>query len=74
MQARQGQLGVSLNRSERSAANWKLTSGGEYIAAGIRGAITGRRADLIIIDDPIKSLVEAEGRLHRATCKTQLTK
>ncbi len=65
MLARQGQLGISLNRSERSAAHWRLASGGEYIAAGIRGAITGRRADLIIIDDPIKSLVEAEGQLHR---------
>jgi predicted phage terminase large subunit-like protein len=53
-------LGYGLIRDERSASHWRTTQGGEYMAAGVRGAITGRRADLIIIDDPIKSRAEAE--------------
>ena len=38
---------------------------GEYFAAGIRGPLTGRRADLVIIDDPIKSQAEADSPVLR---------
>jgi predicted phage terminase large subunit-like protein len=62
---REGQLGYSLLPDERAAANWRTSSGGEYMAVGVRGGITGRRADLIIIDDPIKSQLEADSALHR---------
>jgi predicted phage terminase large subunit-like protein len=55
--------GVSLNR--RSADSWTTTAGGEYMAIGVRGAISGRRADLIVIDDPIKSLADAESQRQR---------
>ena len=36
------------------AGKWKTEQGGEYFAAGVGGAITGRGADLLIIDDPHK--------------------
>lgn len=62
---REGQLGYSLVPDERAAASWRTSNGGEYMAVGVRGAITGRRADLIIIDDPIKSQWEADSTLHR---------
>jgi predicted phage terminase large subunit-like protein len=62
---RKGQLGYSLVRDERAATNWRISSGGEYMAVGVRGGITGRRADLIIIDDPIKSQAEADSMPHR---------
>jgi hypothetical protein len=39
---------------------WRTTNGGFYRAAGVGGSITGRRADLGIIDDPVKSAAEAE--------------
>ena len=40
-------------RSDSSAAGrWETDKGGEYFAAGVGGAITGRGADLMIIDDP----------------------
>ena len=32
--------------------NGKTNHGGEYFAAGVGGSITGRGADLLIIDDP----------------------
>jgi predicted phage terminase large subunit-like protein len=39
--------------------------GGEYLAVGVRGAMVGRRADLVIIDDPIKSNAEADSPVQR---------
>ena len=41
------------------------SSGGEYLAVGVRGAITGRRADLVIIDDPVRSQADAESVRQR---------
>ena len=58
-------LGYSLDESNRAASRWETTAGGEYFAAGVGGAITGRRADLAIIDDPVKSREEAESELIR---------
>src|SRR5210317_2469508 len=36
----------------KAAGRWETNKGGEYYAAGVGGAITGRGADLLIIDDP----------------------
>lgn len=38
---------------------------GYYIAAGIMGAITGKTADIGIVDDPIKNREEAESEVYR---------
>ena len=43
---------VSLSADSKSAGRWDTAQGGEYFAAGVGGAITGRGADLLIIDDP----------------------
>ncbi len=58
-------LGFSVTREERSADRWTTTTGGEYLAIGVRGAIAGRRADLVIIDDPIASQADAESPRQR---------
>ena len=58
-------LGVSLAKASRASARFAVTEGGEYFAAGVRGPITGRRGDLILIDDPIKSWAEAESPRFR---------
>ena len=58
-------IGFSLKSNDRSSGHWRTDAGGEYFAAGVRGAITGRRADLAIIDDPIKSMAEADSARHR---------
>ena len=44
--------GVTLSADSKSAGRWTTTQGGEYFASGVGGAITGRGADLLIIDDP----------------------
>ena len=43
---------VKLQADNKSAGRWETNKGGEYFAAGVGGAITGRGADLLIIDDP----------------------
>ena len=43
---------VSLSSDSKSAGRWETNKSGEYFAAGVGGAITGRGADLFIIDDP----------------------
>ena len=43
---------VNLSADSKSAGRWETSHGGEYFAAGVGGAITGRGADLLIIDDP----------------------
>ena len=43
---------VVLRADSKSAGRWETNKGGEYFAAGVGGAITGRGADLLIIDDP----------------------
>ena len=43
---------VELRADSKAAGRWETGQGGEYFAAGVGGAITGRGADLLIIDDP----------------------
>ena len=43
---------VELRIDSKAAGRWETAQGGEYYAAGVGGAITGRGADLLIIDDP----------------------
>jgi predicted phage terminase large subunit-like protein len=55
-----GLLDISMRRDARAAGRFITDQGGEYFAVGVHGAVTGRRADLALIDDPVRSLVEAE--------------
>ena len=43
---------VELSADSKAAGRWETNHGGEYFATGVGGAITGRGADLLIIDDP----------------------
>jgi predicted phage terminase large subunit-like protein len=52
-------LGVDLAEDSQAAGRWETKTGGEYFAAGVGGSITGRRADLVIIDDPVRSREDA---------------
>ena len=55
-------LGITLSSDSQAAGRWQLASGGEYLAAGVGQAILGFRADLAIIDDPIRSREDAMSR------------
>jgi predicted phage terminase large subunit-like protein len=54
-----------LDPTNRAAHSFATTTGADYFATGVRGPITGRRADLIIIDDPVKSQAEADSPAAR---------
>lgn len=44
--------GVSLSADSKAAGRWSTNQGGEYFAIGVGGAMAGKGADLLIIDDP----------------------
>ena len=54
-----------LARDDRAAGRFATLGGASYFAAGVRGPLMGRRAELIVIDDPIKSIAEAESAVMR---------
>ena len=58
-------LGYGLAGENRAAGRWETSAGGEYFAAGVGGSITGRRADLAIIDDPVRSREDADSETIR---------
>ena len=58
-------LGCALASDSQAAGRWETGSGGEYFAAGVGGSITGRRADLVVIDDPVRSREDADSELIR---------
>jgi len=43
---------VALRHDSKAAGRWSTNKSGEYFAIGIGGAVTGKGADLLIIDDP----------------------
>ena len=43
---------TDLKQDSQAAGRWETSVGGEYFAAGVGAAMTGRGADLLIIDDP----------------------
>ena len=56
---------TKLREDSKSKAKWMTQEGGSYTAVGVGGAITGRGADVLIIDDPIKNREEAESKVVR---------
>ena len=44
--------GVELQADSKAAGRWATNAGGDYFAIGVGGAVTGKGADLLIIDDP----------------------
>lgn len=57
--------GVQLRADSKAADRWHITGNGAYRAAGVGTAMTGRGADLLLIDDPVKDREEADSELRR---------
>lgn len=45
-------FGTKLSSDSKAAGRWNTDKGGDYFAIGVGGAVTGKGADLLIIDDP----------------------
>jgi predicted phage terminase large subunit-like protein len=52
-------FGASLATDNQAADDWSTTQGGGMTTAGVGGPMTGRGANLLIIDDPIKNAEDA---------------
>lgn len=65
IETHRGTLSVRIRRDSNAAHRWNTTEGGGMFCTGAGGPLTGKGADLLIIDDPIKNHVEAESKTHR---------
>ncbi len=73
--------GVKLAEDSKSVGKWHTNQEGSYIAVGVGGAITGKGADVLIIDDPIKNREDADSSIlrnniwewYRSTALTRLS-
>lgn len=43
---------TKLSTDSKAAGRWSTSKGGDYFAIGVGGAVTGKGADILIIDDP----------------------
>lgn len=48
-----------------AAGRWDTDKGGEYYAAGVGGSVTGRRADVVCLDDVVRSREDADSERSR---------
>jgi predicted phage terminase large subunit-like protein len=56
---------AKLSADSKAANRWHTDAGGMYVAAGVGTAITGRGADILLIDDPFKDRQEADSEVTR---------
>lgn len=58
-------LPCRLNGRSSASDHWDLESGGGMVTAGVGGPITGRGANVLIVDDPVKNAEEANSQVVR---------
>lgn len=56
---------ANLAQDSKAANRWHTDAGGAYVAAGVGTSITGRGANVLLIDDPLKDREEADSELRR---------
>jgi len=59
------ELKLELRHDTTAKNEWRLKSGGGMFATGVGGPMTGRRFSLLVCDDPIKNIAEAESATYR---------
>jgi hypothetical protein len=72
---------VSLSEDSQAKGKWNTNGRGAYNAVGVGGATTGKGADILIIDDPIKNRQDADSEViretawswYRSTARTRLS-
>ena len=56
--------GVGLQADSKAAGRWATNQGGDYFAIGVGGAVTGKGADILIIDDPHSEQEAAQAEVN----------
>lgn len=59
---------IALSEERSAVEEWETENGGSFRAIGVGSGITGQGADLIVIDDPVKSRIEANSLAYRERC------
>jgi len=58
-------FGTEISQDSSAADEWALENGSEYMSGGLLSGITGNRADLVVVDDPVKGRQDAESEVIR---------
>ncbi len=59
-------LGITLAADKTAVGRWRVEGrAGGLLATGINSGLTGRGADLMVVDDPVKDAQEADSAAHR---------
>ncbi len=61
-----GKFGFQFANDSNKQNQWNSIHGGGLYAVGVGSGVTGYGADLVVIDDPVKSRAEAESPTYRA--------
>lgn len=61
-----GKFGFQFANDSNKQNQWNSVHGGGLYAVGVGSGVTGYGADLVVIDDPVKSRAEAESPTYRA--------
>lgn len=56
---------IAISDERTAVQEWQTVAGGGMRAVGVGGGITGHGAELILIDDPVKSRKEANSKVYR---------
>lgn len=62
----------NIYQRKQSASEWLTSLGGSMVSTGAGGSLTGRGADCIVIDDPIKNVSEALSSVFKENLKDWL--
>lgn len=70
----------AMDTKKQAAGEWRTAVGGKVLAAGMKGGVTGYGANIVVIDDPVKSFEEATSEAiqekiwnrYRADVRTRL--
>lgn len=54
-----------LRKDQKAVDEWALSNGSEVVAGGLMSGITGNRADVAIVDDPVAGREEADSQGNR---------
>jgi len=56
--------GIELSSDSKAAGRWNTNKKGDYFAIGVGGAVTGKGADVLIIDDPHSEQDAQQGQFN----------
>lgn len=57
--------GCNLSQDSQSVQAFNTDERGAYVAVGVGGSVTGKGADILLIDDPLKNRQDAESEVMR---------